>query len=62
MNARKNFKFTSVEYNGSDESIEISEKDLPWKYSITFFASPKKVIKELRSIADWLEKLQLREN
>lgn len=50
----KKFKHLLVRLIGEKE-IELSDPELPWKYNLYAYCTPKVLAKELRQIANWLE-------
>jgi len=57
----KNFTRLQVEINrmdANDEHVELSDRDLSFKYCIPIHAKPSVVAAELRTVAQWLDKMQ----
>lgn len=55
----KKFKFFEARYwldPTFGPSVSIHDKDVPWKYEIEADVTPQEMARELRRIADWLEK------
>jgi hypothetical protein len=56
MAKNKDFSTKSLRVIYDNLGVTLEDRELPWKYYLTIYRSPRKVAKELRKIADWLDR------